>query len=109
MKDSTLKEQLERQLNFPGWLGRQNFVKSPRAYIAVWQPKVRVIQEIEKFCPELQLLGFRNPYVLECREIPIRISRPLRDVSSCGPELLHGRVRIGSNSCKGIRIEPRAG
>src|SRR5665811_2133172 len=70
--------------------------------------EIRVVQEIKKLRPELKFLALGDANVLERREIPIGITRPLRDVASRRPELLHGRVGILRDSLEGARIEPCA-
>jgi hypothetical protein len=48
-----LEEELECQLNFPGRLRCLDLIEGRRTNVAVRQPKIRVIQDVEEFRAEL--------------------------------------------------------
>lgn len=62
--------------------------------IAHRQPKIRVVEEIEKLSPELQLFGFGQVNVLERREVPVDVSRAEHGVAALIPEYLKTPLRI---------------
>src|SRR6476660_6528873 len=101
--------ELQSQLNQPGRHCGQNLVEGRRADVTVRQAEVGVVEKIEELGSELKLLALSHRDVLECREVPISVTRSLGDVASGVAELLHGRVRVRSNALEGIRIEPGAG
>src|ERR1700758_3859922 len=79
---------LQRQLNQPWRLRLENVVKRRRAYIAIGQPEIRMVQQIKELRPELELFSLRHCNVLECRKVPIRVTGTLGDVAACRAELL---------------------
>src|ERR1700686_4114957 len=65
-----------------------------------------MVQYIEQLATELNLFRFGQPNVLERREVPVHVSRPLDCVAAFVPELLDGRIRVLCNGLKGIYVEP---
>src|SRR6202521_3220619 len=65
-----------------------------------------MVQHIEQLATELNLFRFRQPNVLERREVPVHVSRPLDCVTAFVPELLDRRIRVLDNALKGIYVEP---
>src|SRR5450755_3810692 len=76
------------------------------ADIAVRQPKVCMVQEVEQLAAELQFFIFGDTNVLESREVPVCVSRSLKNVAAFIAELLHWRVYILRNSLESGGIEP---
>src|SRR5216684_3007493 len=97
---TSLKQEFQGQLDLSCWLRRLNAIEGRRTYVAVRQAEIRVIQDVEELRAELEFLGLPNRDVFERREVPIRISRPLRDVAAGRAKLLHWRVGVGSDSRK---------
>ena len=90
----TLKIELQRKLDQPWRLGRQDLVEGWRADVAIRQTEIGVVEDVEEFRPELKLLGLRHANVLKGGEVPICVPRSLRDVAASGSELLNRRVWI---------------
>src|ERR1700675_5186463 len=65
-----------------------------------------MVQHIKQLATELNLFRFCQPNVLECREVPVHVSRTLDCVAAFVPELLDRRIRILGNALEGIYVEP---
>src|ERR1700675_4912765 len=68
-----------------------------------------MVQYIEQLAAELNLFRFRQANVLECREVPVHVSRALDCVTAFVPELLDRRIRVLGNALKSIYAEPLCG
>ena len=68
-----------------------------------------MVQEIEKFSPELKFLALGHPNILEGGEIPIAVARALGYVSACCTELLDRRIGILGDLLKCTAVKPCAG
>ena len=101
--------EFQSQLNQPRRLSRQDIVEGWRTDVAVWQAEIRMVQEIEELRPELEFLTFGNWDVLEGREVPVSISRPLSNIAAGSAELLDRGIRIWRNALKGAGIQPSRG
>ena len=76
------EQELQRQLDFSRGQGCQDLVERARAYVAIGKTVVGVIQEVEDLRPELKLPRLTDRNIFERREVPVRIARPLRNISS---------------------------
>ena len=101
-----LKQEFQRQLDLPCRLCGLDLIKGWRADVAVGQPEISVVQEVEEFCTELNLFRFHDVNILEYREIPIGIAWPDGDIAACIAELLHRRIWILCNRLERACIQP---
>src|SRR5207249_6883177 len=53
----------------------------------VWGSEIRMVWEVEKLCPELEILSFSNPIVLDQRKIQTELPRPDQRISSHGAKI----------------------
>src|SRR4029077_956744 len=65
-----------------------------------------MVQNIEQLAAALKLFRFRQANVLECREVPVHVSRALDCVAAFVPELLDRRIRVLGDALEGIYVEP---
>jgi hypothetical protein len=77
--------------------------------IAHRQPKIRVVEEIEKLSPELQLFGFGQVNVLEPREVPVDVTRAKHGVATLIPEYLKTSLRVWLKWLECAYVEPLLG
>src|ERR1700744_3460258 len=81
-------------------------VKGRRTNIAVRQPEVRAVQDVENLGAELELLRFCHPEILKRSEVPIGVSRTDIHVAAFRAELPRVGYRIKSLVSTGV--EPGA-
>src|SRR5438270_5201345 len=89
-----LKEKLQGDLNHSRAYIGLHLSEGGGFNIAHRQPKVRVIQKIEKLSSELQLFGFGQVNGLERREVPVDVTRPEHGVPALIPEYLKASLRV---------------
>src|ERR1700675_1803217 len=65
-----------------------------------------MVQHIEQLATELNLFRFRQPNVLERREVPVHVSRALNCVAAFVSELFHRRIWVLRDFLKGAHVEP---
>src|SRR5579884_1777998 len=100
----TLVHKLQCKLYLAGCLGRQNVVKSRRTDIAVREPEVCAVQDIEHLRSELKLHRTCHLKIFERGKVPVRITGALIDVSAFGAKLASVGHRI--KPVKGACVEP---
>ena len=91
---SASEEEFKRHLNHSWTNIRLDLSEGCRLYVADRQTEVRVIQEVEKFAAKLQLFGFGQADVLDCREVPVDISRAEHSVAPFISEHLKLSLRV---------------
>src|SRR5581483_10020791 len=90
-----LEQELQRELRQPCGEGLGNRAKgSWVANVAVRQTEIWMVQDVEELGAELKLFRFRNLDVLERREVPVRVTRPLNNIPARVAELLHRGVGV---------------
>src|SRR5436305_8745102 len=99
-----LVKELKRELYQPRRLRLLYLSEIWRTDIAIRQPEICMIQEVEELGPELKLFRFRYLDVLESRKVPVGIARPLHDVASRRPKRAGISYRL-----ERIRVEPFCG
>src|SRR6202047_5430112 len=106
-----LEQKLQRHLDHPGAHIRLDVAESSSrgADVADRQPEIGMVQYIEQLAAELNLFRLRQANVLECREVPVHVSRALDRVTAFVPELLDRRIRVLGNALKSIYVEPLCG
>src|ERR1700731_4734470 len=103
---SALKQELQRHLNHARAHIRLDLPEGLRFNVADRQTEIGMVQHIEEFTAELKFFRFRQPNVLERREVPVHISGAFHGIAALVPKLLDWRIRILGNSLKGAYIEP---
>ena len=100
------KEKLQRQLDHPGTEVGLDLSEIGRTDVAIGQPEISMVQEIEKLSPELKFFSLCHLNILERGKIPIHVSRPLHDIVALVTEYLESSKRIGSEFLEGAYVEP---
>src|SRR5579862_3459030 len=103
---SSLKQKLQRDLDHARANVRLNLTEGLRFNVADWQTEISMIQQIEEFAAELKFFRFRQPNVLQGREVPVHVSRSQDGVAALVPKLFDRRIRVLNDSLKGAHIEP---
>src|SRR5579859_1789478 len=100
-----LIDEFQRKLYLARSLGRQDVVECRRTNIAIRQPEIRAIQNVEQLRTELELLRFGDSEILESGEVPFGIARSEIYVAAFRAEL--SGICCGIELLKSAGVEPR--
>ena len=94
-KKIALEVKLQSELNLAGIVGAGNLSECRRVEIPIWIAKVRMVKGVKELGPELDVIIFLEPEVLEDTQGPVLVAGTLDDISSGVP--VRVRRRFGKD------------